>query len=117
MREELLPITALVIGLIAFEVINLVGVKQTGTTPALLRYTLLTGGFQIGAYFIFVWGLNRGFSVFSENIWLLTLIQLAISYFVKIGVRFALFHQPLAKGNLVGMVLAILGAVIAKYWR
>jgi len=117
MKEEVMAITAITIGLLTFEIINLVGVKQTGTTPALLRYTLLTGIFQIGAYFVFVWGLNHGYTAFSDNIWMLTLVQLSVSYFVKIGVRSALFHQPLAKGNLAGMIFAVVGALIAKFWR
>jgi len=105
------------LGLISFEVINTVGIKQTGTIQGLLRYTLLTGIFQIGAYFVFVWGLNTGYKAFSDDIWFLMLAQTSVSYFVKISIRYLMFHQPIAKGNLAGLVLTVLGAFVSKFWR
>ena len=117
MRDELFALGLLTIGLISFEIINLVGIKQTGTTEGLLRYTLLTGLFQIGAYFVFVYGLNRGYVAFSNDIWLLMIAQTAISYGVKIFIRSAMFHQAVGKGNLVGLILTVVAAFIAKFWR
>jgi len=117
MKDELFALGLLTVGLISFEIINLFGIKQTGTTHGLLRYTLLTGVFQIGAYFVFVYGLNRGYAAFSQDIWMLMIMQTALSYGVKIFVRSVMFQQAVSKGNLVGLLLTIVAAFIAKLWR
>jgi len=105
----------------AFIILNLIeksslifGVRTL--EDAVKQAILAAPGHIVATALIFL-AITRAYARFGQNAWYYDVIQKAISLSCMMMVTYALFHLPPKPGQIIGLCLTMLGAIIAVVWK
>jgi hypothetical protein len=101
--------------MLSMSVMDIYGSKQKGTRQIVkfaIKLMPLQAISYVGMIMVFVYG----FQALGEQYWLVALSMIVASYVSNLAAAYSILKQVPTKGQLLGLVLTFLGALIAILW-
>jgi hypothetical protein len=117
-NRKKLKLTALAILTMAtFNILNVYALKTITNFNGILSYTLITMPIQFLAYFGIIWYFSEGVKTFSNKYWIVSVLFTAANYTTNLLAAQILLGQMPMHGQAVGLVLTLIGALVAVTWK
>lgn len=100
-----------------FNVINTYSAVNVHGLMNAVKYSLVVAPVQIIGVILLSYAFNQGYKYFSDRLWVTPTIVAVASTTMQVIIGLLMVHQVPHKGEIIGIILCLLGALIAVFWK
>ena len=116
MLELLIGPLSICLSKVVGEWVKLSGLDKTATVRKALGFSLRATPINFLVFALRLFGVARLYSALDGRIWVLLVAEELITHSTKVGVRWAMFGQPITAASAIAILLNLIGTIIAGAW-